>query len=134
MSGGIVDQRLVTIASTLLCLVRGGSSRPMSLIGNTAGFPGAFAREQEAKVYITPLPQEFHGWSVEHLWGFRGLGNPADINQSLWAADWHAVDKWWINQLNISPLRTADPEKADFIFIPATIRYLLLHIIKRRHT
>ena len=116
---GVICSLLIVLS----CLVHTGSSRPLTLTGSVADFPGALILKQEAKIYLTPLPQEFYGWPVEQLWGFRGLGNALDIDQSLWSADWHAVDKWWINQLNISPLRTAKLEEADVVFVPATIRY-----------
>ena len=120
VSGRFTSLTLPFTAYVLVCLVLTGSSASPAFDGNRVDLP----REQEAKIYMTPLPQEFHGWPAEQLWGFRGLGSVVDINHSLWSADWHAVDKWWINQLNISPLRTADPDEADFIFVPATIRYL----------
>jgi len=77
---------------------------------------------QEVRIYVAPLPAKFHDWPAEDLWGFRSLGDAVDMSQSLWDPSWHAIDKWWVNQLSISPLRTADVDEADVVFVPATIR------------
>ena len=81
---------------------------------------------RSVKIFVAQLPPQFQNWSPEELWGFRGLGHAVDIKQSLWEANWHSVDKWWINQLNVSPLRTAEVNEADVVFVPATIRQVFL--------
>ena len=81
--------------------------------------------QNSVRIFVAELPPQFQSWSPEELWGFRGLGHAVDIKQSLWEANWHSVDKWWINQLNVSPLRTAEVSEADVVFVPATIRQVI---------
>ena len=81
--------------------------------------------QNSVRIFVAKLPPQFQSWSPEELWGFRGLGHAVDIKQSLWEANWHSVDKWWINQLNVSPLRTAEVNEADVVFVPATIRQVI---------
>ena len=80
------------------------------------GHPGAVS------IHVADIPSRFQTWTPEDLWGFRSLGHAVNISDNLWVPEWFSIDKWWINQLNMSPLRVFDAEEADVIFIPATIR------------
>lgn len=80
-------------------------------------------RSTTVLISIAKIPSRYTRYSSEELWAFRALGNAIDIDQGLWEPRVHDIDKWWINQLNISPLRVLDEESADIIFVPATLRY-----------
>ena len=71
---------------------------------------------------MADIPSRFQTWTPEDVLGFKSLGRVVNATDNLWVPEWYSIDKWWINQLNISPLRVHDAQKADVIFIPATIR------------
>ena len=110
------------VVALFLSLTHLSESKSLHPLEKPQDIAASINRAQEVRIYLAPLPVKFHDWSAEDLWGFRSLGEAVDMSQNLWDPSWHAIDKWWINQLSISPLRTADADEADVVFVPATIR------------
>ena len=77
---------------------------------------------KQAKIAVADIPERFTKGNLDALLGFASLGKVIDIESAFWESQWHEVDKWWINQLTISPMRVWDSEQADIIFVPATLR------------
>ena len=82
-------------------------------------------RSQDVKIAVAEIPGKYTVGSVDEMWGFGALGSAVSIEDDLWQPRWPDIDKWWINQLNISPLRVWDHQSADIIFVPATLRWAL---------
>lgn len=71
------------------------------------------------RVFVVQTPDYQHGASPQQMYGFAQLGNILDADSSMWTSYYEYQDCWWINQMNLSPLRVHDPESADIIFIAA---------------
>ena len=116
----LVSQRPNTLLALLafLCCIVGLAAPIRSSIDRRShkDTPG------QVKISLAVIPEEFTKGSLENLLGFASLGKTIDIDNSFWESQWHEVDKWWINQLTISPLRVSDDDQADIIFVPATLR------------
>ena len=80
---------------------------------------------RNVKIAVAEIPGEYTKGSVEQLHGFGALGSVVDIQNYMWQPVWHEMDKWWINQMTISPLREWEHQRADIIFVPATLRWAL---------
>ena len=68
--------------------------------------PRGASRGLRPRVYVYDLPGYFNTW--------QGLHSPV--------LDWEEP-VWFLERLLNSPYRTADPDEADFFYIPLFIRY-----------
>lgn len=94
----------------------------LALPGGIREVSAVYGQVQDVRIAVAEIPGTYTKGSVEQLWGFGALGSAVDIQDDMWQPRQHDIDRWWINQLNISPLRVWDQQHADIIFVPATLR------------
>ena len=87
------------------------------------GRPSHRNSPSQVRIAVAQIPEQFTKGNPETLMGFASLGRAIDIGDGFWESQWHEVDKWWINQLSISPMRVGNDSHADIIFVPATLRF-----------
>ena len=74
--------------------------------------------------FVAKLPAQFNSGPRDKLMNFAALGPMLLTGKGVdyWQTEWHQLDFWTYNQLNISPRRVYDPQEADVIVVPIAPR------------
>lgn len=112
----------VAVASAMLLLVTAINDGIKGHATRVLIADSELAAHATLKIYVADVPDEYRMYQpAEEFWAFRSLGNIIDLFANQWDSMWHAVDRWFTNQMHISPLRIYSADEADIVYINAAL-------------